>query len=172
MPFAPFLTATLAMLVPLVAWAAEPNDERGIRALLAGIYSHYRDGATTYDPTGKIAPQVFTKEVVALLRENQKLAARKGDSALDSDPFCDCQDDPGTKIGIGAITVAGPADATAIVNLSFPNGKGAAITDPMTITFKREDGRWRVQDIVSGADHQSFIAYLQSENKALKTSKP
>jgi hypothetical protein len=169
-----FLVAALLAMSPMTA-AADSPAQREIHTFLAAIYSHYRGGNSTYDPTGAAAPQLFTAEVVSLLRENQDLAAKGGDSALDSDPFCDCQDDAGMKVAIGAIAVTGPADATATVNLRLSNGDAAPVKDAITISLRRENGKWRVQDIVSGLYHQSFLAYLRSENRTMKaetTKKP
>jgi Protein of unknown function (DUF3828) len=170
------LVAALLALSPMTAATADSPAQHEIHTFLAAIYAHYRGGNSTYDPTGAAAaPQLFTAEVVSLLRENQDLAAKGGNSALDSDPFCDCQDDAGMKVAIGAIAVTGPADATATVNLRLSNGNAAPVKDAITISLRRENGKWRVQDIVSGLYHQSFLAYLRSENRTMKaetTKKP
>jgi hypothetical protein len=163
------LIAALLALAPAAALAADPA-EHDIRAFLTGVYSHYKSDNTTYDPMGKIAPKLFTAQLVALIRENQKLAAKMGDSAADSDPFCDCQDLAGMRAEIGAIAVTGPEDATAIVNLRFtPNGNPA--TSSLHYAFKKEHGKWRIQDIVSDGGKNSFLAYLQTENKELKAER-
>jgi hypothetical protein len=165
-----FAAVALLLWLPAASALADASAERDIKAFLTSVYSHYKGEDTEYDPTGKIAPQLFTADLVALIRENQKLAAKTGDSALDSDPFCDCQDVAGMRVEIGKITVAGPADATAIVNLRFtPDGK--PVTNALRYVFKKERGKWRIQNIVSDGGNTSFLSYLQTENKELKAER-
>lgn len=164
------LLAVAGLLLLAAATGARAADpaQRDIHAFLTSVYSHYKGDTTSYDPMGKIAPKLFTARLVSLLRENQDIAAKKGDSAADADPFCDCQDYTGMKIAIGAIAVSPPADATAAVTLNF-----SAPNKPIHLryTFKKERGKWLIDEIASDGGTPSFLGYLQAENKELKAEK-
>ena len=160
--------AALLLLATATAARAANPAERDIRAFLTSVYSHYKGDANSYDPMGKIAPKLFTARLASLLRENQDIAAKKGDSAADSDPFCDCQDYAGMKAAIGAIAVAPPANAAAAVTLNF-----SAPNKPIHLryAFKKEHGKWLIDEIASDGGTPSFLGYLQAENKELKAEK-
>ena len=161
---------SVAVLVSIGAFALTPfpataASAAGARIFLQKIYSHYptppdRKG---FIPTGPVARQVFDPGMVALLREDERLADGEV-GAIDADPLCDCQDDSGLKITIEDVRLAGPASAKARVTLQF-GAPAAPATERLQISLAVVAGQWRIHDIGSRAT-PSLRAYLLHENHA------
>ncbi len=149
-------------LAPFPSMAA---DAAGARAFLARLYAHYSapPGGEGFAPTGPAAPRVFDPGMVALLREDERLAGGEV-GAIDADPLCDCQDDSGLRVSIEEVRLTGPSSAKATVALRF-----AASTPPaferLRIGLARVAGRWRIHDIGSKST-PSLRAYLTEQNRA------
>ena len=147
-------------LAPLPATAA---DAAGARIFLEKIYSHYPapPGRNGYFPTGPVARRVFDPGLVALFREDERLADGEV-GAIDGDPLCDCQDDGGLKVTIEDVRLTGPSSAKATVALRFSAGAPPAF-ERLRISLAVVAGQWRIHDIGSGAT-PSLRAYLIEEN--------
>ena len=157
-PVIALLSAALLSIAP--ANAAEPA---GARAFLQRVYSHYPmpRGGAPFDPTGRSASAVFDAGMIALIREDRRLA--KGEvGAIDSDPLCQCQDDGGMKVEIGPAKPVGSTSATAAVVLRFG---AASPPDIQRVEFSlvAVNGQWRIHDIKS-TDTPSLRAYLTKAN--------
>ena len=155
------IAAVAAGALPLSVGAAPAT---GARAFLVNIYRHYpTDGkAGAFDPVGVDGPKVFTPAMMGLIRRDQKLS--KGEvGALDGDPLCDCQDDGGLEVKIGAVSETGPADARAVVTLTFA---GASPPDVRRLVIRLSKGKagWRIADIAS-PDEPSLSASLARSNR-------
>jgi hypothetical protein len=88
-----------------------------------------------YDPA-------FTK----LMNDNGVLASKRLDGPdLDSDPVCQCQDDPG---GLRIRSVARRQGGVADVTLAMPCDKGPAKCGDYVIVLRRIAGAWKIYDVV------------------------
>ena len=143
-----------------IASAAAP-DTNAARAFLQKIYSHYPQPANgpVFSPTEKDAPLVFDPGMVALFREDARLA--KGEVGfVDADPLCQCQDDGGLKPKLLSVALQGANAATAVVDLRFEGGK----PNPLTLHLVVVNGQWRIYDL-SAADMKSYRADFIKANK-------
>ena len=159
-PAAAIALLSAALLSAAPANAAEPA---GARAFLQRLYSHYpmAGGRTPFDPTGRSASAVFDAGMIALIREDRRLA--KGEvGAMDSDPLCQCQDDRGMKVDVGSPVATGPHTATAPVVLRFSEASPPDIQQ-VEFSLVLVNGQWRIHDIKS-ADTPSLRAYLIKAN--------
>jgi len=155
------LTCALALLLglPAVASAAAAPSAR---AFVAWIYGHYPIPETShFEPMGRSAPQVWDAGMVALLKEDSRLAGGEV-GFIDADEFCQCQDDGGMKSRIADVQSTGPASAVAHVTLSYPGEAGGA---PQTVTLYLVlvKGQWRVHDL-GNHDNPSLRADLIKAN--------
>jgi hypothetical protein len=142
------------------AGAAAP-DAITARAFVAGLYSHYPSSPNgqVFSPTDKNAADVFDPGMIALIKEDEKLA--NGEVGfIDADPLCQCQDDGGIKVTITSVTMKAANAATAVVDLHFPQGK----PNPLTLHLVVVNGKWRVYDL-SAPGMASFRADLAKANK-------
>ena len=156
------LTAILALAAPALAPAAAPSAGSA-REFVAWIYSHYPQREhSTFDPMGRSAAQVFDPPMVALLREDSRLAGGEV-GAIDADEFCQCQDDSGLKSRIGEVRGASPTTASVVVTLAYPGEHQTGGPAHITLSLVRLKGQWRVHDIAS-ADSPSLVAYLVKAN--------
>jgi hypothetical protein len=156
----------LAVLASLaLAPSARGADLAGARAFVAGLYAHYPapSGARPFDPTGRSAGAVFDPPMVALLREDTRLAGGEV-GAIDSDPLCDCQDDAGLKAKIGSVQPSGASGASVIVDLRFSEASPPE-AQRLELSLAIVNGRWRIHDIKT-KETPSLRAYLIQSNHA------
>jgi hypothetical protein len=151
----------VAMILSLGAAQAAASDAASARAFVAGLYTHYPQSTNgpVFNPTDKDASRVFDPGMVALFREDTRLA--KGEVGfVDADPLCQCQDDGGMKTKIVSVTMAGPNAANAVVDLLFEGGA------PIVLTLKlvAVNGQWRIHDL-STKDEPSYLADFVKANK-------
>ena len=163
------LTSAAACL--LLTVPAQAADAAGARAFLKAVYSHYPTpkGRRPYFPTGPSAPSVFDPAMVALLREDQRLAHGEV-GAIDSDPFCQCQDDDGMTAAIESVRLTGPASAVADVAVRFGASSSPA-ADRVEFDLVALNGVWRIHDIRTKAV-PSLRAYLAQANRARAHVRP
>ena len=151
----------LAALVAIGTANAAAPDVNSARAFLQKIYAHYPQPANgpVFSPTDKDAASVFDPGMVALFREDTRLA--KGEVGfVDADPLCQCQDDGGLKPKILSVVLQGANAATAVVDLRFEGGK----PNPLTLHLVVVNGQWRIYDL-SAADMKSYRADFIKANK-------
>ncbi len=162
MRFISTVTALVAAAaLALGAAQAGAPDAASARAFIAGLYKHYPQPANGpfFSPTDKNAASVFDPGMVALFREDVKLA--KGEVGfVDADPLCQCQDDGGMKTKIVSVTMAGPNAANAVVDLLFEGGAPIVLTLRLVVV----NGQWRIHDL-STKDEPSYLADFTKANK-------
>lgn len=157
------LAALAAVIFSVAALASTAPDVNSARAFIVKLYSHYPAPAKgqTFMPTDKNAPEVFDPGMVALFREDTRLA--KGEVGfVDADPICMCQDDSGLKPKIVSVTMQGPNAATAVVDLQYPDSGHKP--NLLTLHLVVVKGEWRVYDLSMG-DIKSYRADLAKANK-------
>jgi hypothetical protein len=88
-------------------------------------------------------PRLFDADMRKLMEEDRRLTPAGDEGALDSDPFCACQDDTGMKVQFRVLGATATA-ATAEANLVYPDGK-----DRVVFRLVREHGLWRIHDMAS-----------------------
>ena len=153
-------SAAAALVLSAGAVHAASQDARGF---VVWIYSHYpQPESSTFDPMGRSAARVFDAGMVALLKEDSRLANGEV-GAVDADEFCMCQDDGGMTVSIGAVRSTGPASADADVTLSYPHDAQAGAPTHLTLRLVKVGAAWRVHDIASH-DQPSFKDYLVKAN--------
>lgn len=136
-------------------------DAVSARAFVAGLYTHYPSPANGpfFSPTDTNVSNVFDPGMVALFREDQRLA--KGEVGfVDADPLCQCQDDGGMKTKIVSVTMAGPTAANAVVDLLFEGSAPVVLTLRLVVV----NGQWRIHDL-STKDEPSYRADFIKANK-------
>jgi len=149
------------MVLTLGAAQAGAPDAVSARAFVAGLYAHYPQPADGpfFSPTDKNAASVFDPGMVALFREDTRLA--KGEVGfVDADPLCQCQDDGGMKTKIVSVTMAGPAAANAVADLLFDRNTIVVLTLRLVVV----KGQWRIHDL-STKDEPSYLADFIKANK-------
>ena len=128
------------------AGAARAQDLASARHFVASIYAHYptSDKRPSFEPTGNnLAHALFDASLVRLIREDERLAHGEV-GVLDSDPFCDCQDDGGMKFTVGEAKAAGAGAARVDVTAS---GSDLKTPERLTVDLIWTPGGWRVHDI-------------------------
>ena len=91
---------------------------------------------------GEFYDRVFAK----LMDDNGALASKRfGGVDLDSDPVCQCQDDPG---GLRIKSVTGRTAIAADVSMIMPCDKGSNQCGLYTIVIRRIAGAWKIYDVV------------------------
>jgi hypothetical protein len=156
------VTAAAVLAIAAPAMGA-PAAQGSPRAFVAWIYSHYpAPEHSAFDPMGRSAAQVFDPPMVALLREDSRLAGGEV-GAIDADLFCQCQDDAGLKAHVDDVRTTGPAAASAVVALAYPGDAQAGPPSRITLSLVLLNGRWRVHDIAS-ADTPSLRSMLIHAN--------
>jgi hypothetical protein len=154
--------AAIAFITAAFGGAAPAPDVNAARAFIAKLYSHYpAKKGSSFAPTDKNAPDVFDPGMVALFREDTRLA--KGEVGfVDADPICMCQDDSGLKSKIVSVAMNGPNAATAVVDLQYPDSGNKP--NLLTLHLVVVKGEWRVYDLSMG-DIKSYRADLTKANK-------
>jgi hypothetical protein len=155
--------AFAAAIFSAAALAGSAPDVNAARAFIVKLYSHYpapRNGPS-FLPTEKNAPDVFDAGMIALFREDTRLA--KGEVGfVDADPICMCQDDSGLKPKLVSVAMQGPNAATAVVDLRYPDSGNKP--NLLTLHLVVVKGEWRVYDLSMG-DIKSYRADLTKANK-------
>lgn len=156
--------ALVVLAGALVAGApARAGDAAGARAFVTWVYAHYssKSGVSTDDVFGKDMPRIFHPSLIALIKEDERLAQGEV-GALDSDPICDCQDDTDLTFKIKTVRAAGPARAMALVVRRSPNDQPEF--EDITLDLAQANGHWRVWDVRT-KDTPSLRAMLIKSNR-------
>lgn len=141
-----YTTGPALIAAILAAGAAHAQDLASAHHFVAAIYAHYptSDKRPSFEPTGNnLAHALFDASLVRLIREDERLAHGEV-GVLDSDPFCDCQDDGGMKFTVGEAKAAGPGAAKVAVSAS---GSDLKTPERLTVDLIWTPAGWRVHDI-------------------------
>ncbi len=94
----------------------------------------------------KVYAEFYDSAFAKLIDDNGALASKRLDGPdLDSDPVCQCQDDPG---GLRIKSVTSPTAIAADVNMIMPCDKGPNQCGQYTIIIHRIAGAWKIYDVV------------------------
>ena len=138
----------------LLATAApvQAQDLPAAQTFVAGLYSAYQRQPGP-DYLGKQIGEVFSPDLIALIRR-EAASVPKGDvGALDGDPICDCQDWQISKV---EVTVSMPKPGAAEAEVRFQN---AGEPRQVRLDLVAVRGRWRVGDVHT-ADMPSLTKML------------
>jgi hypothetical protein len=133
------VVGSIGILLTPQGWA---SDAQSARAFLEGVYAKYAASNNGPDTLGKDAPDLFAPELLALIREDQRVAQGEV-GLLDHDPICSCQDTEGLKVTALKVIPTGQHQVKAKV--SFVNGG-----HPVRVGFsliQDDSGHWRILDI-------------------------
>lgn len=139
------------------AAAAAPQAAGGADQALAFVKSFYVGDGPPMD--GK----TFDPSMTALIQQDAKRTPKGDEGALDSDPFCDCQDNTGMQTGFVVKSVT-PETAVVVANLNF----GGSHTDAVTYDLVMQPAGWRVHDISSSGIPSLRDLYIKSNAELAK----
>lgn len=111
------------------------------RSFLRGIYAHYADESSDFDPTGDAAGGIFDPRLLFLIRQDQAVPAGE-EGWLDSDPICACQDFANFRLRKISIEKKGYGEVLATVDFENDGAKKRVTYDLVRIT-----GHWKIRDI-------------------------
>jgi hypothetical protein len=95
-----------------------------------------------------------------LLKHVQRVQAKTGDSVIDEDWLCQCQDTGGLKVTSVALAPSSAMAVTATVHLTAP------ASAPYAVTLKLvNEGGWKIAEIVN-SQGQTFTAFLENGLKS------
>ena len=124
---------------------AQSEDVAGADAFVRALFAAYSDAPGSTGPENH-----WSVGMQALLDADGEAA--QGVGYLGADPICDCQDWMNLRLNSVAVTATGPDSADAAV--VFVNGEGQGGTPTAeTLKLVRENGAWKVDDIVYGQGH-------------------
>lgn len=126
--------------------AVEQSEQaQSPEAFVRALFASYSDGAGSTGPQDQ-----WSAATQALLDADSEAA--QGVGYMGADPICDCQDWQNLQLTSVTVTPTGADAADAAV--VFVNGAGMG-GKPVAETLKlvREDGAWKVDDIVYGQGH-------------------
>lgn len=135
------LTVLAGLAGNVRAWEAQGGEKIAVRMFLESVYARYADATTGPETLGRDAPQLFSRRLVALIREDQRLA-RGEVGLLDHDPICSCQDWRDLAVHRIEVTVSSATRAAAVVE--FTNAGQRVQT---RFTLSREAAGWRIDDV-------------------------
>jgi hypothetical protein len=132
------VACSIGIIFTSEGWA---SDVQSARAFLEQVYAKYAGAGKGPDTLGKDAPDLFAPELLALIREDQRIS-RGEVGLLDHDPICSCQDTAAFQIT--AVQVTPMAQSRAKAKVSFVNGG-----HPVRVGFSliKDSGHWRILDI-------------------------
>jgi len=156
-----FAVAAPVAFAIVSAWA---GDSDPVASFLQHLYAPYTEGAAP-NPTGAMAPSIFTPALLALIRKDQRLAQGEA-GVLDHDPICGCQDYDALRSLSISVPPHGDDRASGIV--SFNNG-----SQQVTIKFQmiQIGGQWRIDDITEDKT-SSLRLFLEKGIADYKKRKP
>lgn len=147
--------AAPAAMTPVSAPAASP------RAFVDDLYGRYRadpDFSPFTNPGSWFDP-----DLLAAMKEDERLTPEGEVGAIDADPICSCQDTGGMEAQVAGVEQTSPTTAVATVNLWV----GTPDQRPLKLDLVAVSGQWRVHDIHGGGD-DSFLAYVRKSNAEAK----
>lgn len=119
------------------------------QTFLASVYRHYQQGGKGIDIGARSASRVFTRSLLAWVR-NDAEASRPGNvGALDADPLCACQDwDRIWNLRIELQPEAsGKVQAEVSFSIAPPERHRRADSRTLLLHLVSEHGAWKIDDI-------------------------
>ena len=160
--FARRLAALWAAIIVVAAPACAAQDASSPTAFVQQTYARYTNKIKEWDTLRADAPSLFDSALLALIREDQRLAQGEV-GALDHDPLCSCQDVDSFKVTTIEVTPHGKGQAKATVR--FVNG-GQSVQIGLSLTQKA--GQWRISDVQEPTvpSTKSFLTKSIAETRA------
>lgn len=162
-----FARAVLGSVV-LLAFASPAAAQRGdasAETFVRGLYASYAAAEAPDGPPVEDGPPIWSRRIAALIDRDIELA---GDDLpfLDADPICNCQDWEGIAVRLVRVRALGRGRTAATVQ--FVNAG-----EPQTARFIliREDGGWRIDDIVN-PPWRGLAARLAESNRRVEAGRP
>lgn len=161
------LAAFWAAIIVVIAPACAAQDASSPTAFVQQTYARYTNTTKEWDTLRADAPSLFDSALLALIREDQRLAQGEV-GALDHDPLCSCQDVDSFKVTAIEVTPQGKGQAKATVR--FVNG-GQSVQIGLSLTQKA--GQWRISDVQEPAvlSTKSFLTKSIAEARASNEGK-
>lgn len=141
----------LAILVPLLLAAVAPSadDRSALEETFVEIYEPY---TAVSDGVPPWSYPFYSAEVTALIAQWRQLTpAGEVDELSGGDWLCQCQDwdEQGFSATIVSIGMAGDDTAAVDLTIDLGIGGGPEANRPARLILKREEGAWKVDDIVA-----------------------
>jgi hypothetical protein len=140
----------LATIVPLLLLAAAPSadDREAIELRIVRIYAPYSDGANTVPAWEH---PIYSAEVAALIaRWKAVMPEGELDGLNDGDWLCQCQEYDAGAFQATIVSIAMNDDGSAEVEMRLDLGYGGPESlRPARFTLVREEGEWRIAEIVA-----------------------
>jgi hypothetical protein len=152
---APPAAAAAATAAPAATPAQSP------RAFVDDLYGRYKNDPD-FSPFAQ-QEQWFAPDLLAAMKEDERLTPEGEIGAIDADPICSCQDTSGMEAQVAGVEQTSPTTAVATVNLWV----GTPDQRPLKLDLVAVSGQWRVHDIHGGGD-DSFLAYVRKSNDEAK----
>lgn len=146
-----FLPIALSLGAMLFGMSLRAQDATSAKAFLVNIYSRYEGGSRGIKFYGPQASRYFHSSLIALEEASLKATGPDYAPAIDWDPICGCQDYDG--IWDLAIEIRMKSLKQAEANVSFHVFKDRPAEETkLQITLEKENGGWRIWDILDKSD--------------------
>jgi len=157
-----FWAVAWTAIIVVIAPACVAQEASSPTAFVQQTYARYTDKTREWDTLRADAPRLFDSALLALIREDQRLAQGEV-GALDHDPLCSCQDVESFKVTAVEVTPQGKGQAKATVR--FING-GQSVQVGLLLT--QSAGQWRISDVQepSVPSTRSFLTKSNEEARA------
>jgi hypothetical protein len=156
----PLTVIALSILAIIGAIPSRAQDSASAKAFLVNVYSHYRNNSSGISFYGPHANLYFHSSLLALENTDVKETEPGYAPAIDWDPICGCQDWNGIWDLNIEIHMESPQQAEANVSFAVfdPKDRPGDQTSKLPITLARENGGWRIWDILDESDPKSTIS--------------
>lgn len=149
-----------SFIAVLLCVSSHAQDAASAKAFLVNVYSHYEKGGQGIELDGPQSSRYFHSSLIALEKADVKANGPDNVPAMDADPICGCQDWEG--IWNLAIDVRIVSTQRALANVSFdlfnPKNRPAGESSKLQFTLVKENGGWRIWDILDESDPKDEVA--------------
>ena len=150
----------IVQVVPAGIESAKADAGRDPETFLVELYSNYQDPKADFTPLFDEAPNYFDPEMVALIRQDQKLS--NGEIlAFEADPICDCQDYDKISADIQILNATATTAKAGVVLTDT----AAPDTRSLAYDLVKVDGHWRIHDISYAKSYPSLRQHIIDADK-------
>lgn len=155
----------------LAAASLSASDRSALDAATRAIYAPYHDDAISPPPWER---DIWTREIQHLITHWQSVLPEDEPDALnDGDWLCECQDWDAKKFRMKIIKRESKGKDAALIGVDFNLGHGE--NRDAYFEFRREDGRWLVDDIYTEPHADGIKAALRQtilDDEELRKARP
>jgi hypothetical protein len=150
----PLIVIALSTVAIIGAIPSRAQDAASAKAFLVNIYGHYKSKGKGIDFDGPHSALYFHSSLLALEKADVKATEPGYAPAIDWDPICGCQDMDGIWNLKIDVQLQSPQRAIADVSFALFDPKDRPTEEPskLQITLVRENGGWRIWDILDKSD--------------------